>query len=228
MRCAAALGWLMIFAALVLLCPVGVFGGVDGGAVEAVPAVTVVPPSDNSEETATVVLASATALPELPFENVAGPVFTAERGGPSTPEPKADAMAFQPATPAPAAAARPAGFAFEPVKPVSELAYESPAKKRIWFGLMAAGHAGAALDAWSTRRALSGNYGTEADPLMRPFAHSWTLYAATQVLPTVMDFVGKRAMRSEHALVRKMWWVPQSVSATMSFQAGVHNIGVVP
>jgi hypothetical protein len=217
----------MIFAALVLMCPVGVFGGVDG-AVEAVPAIAVSSAPSNSEETAAVALASAMALPELSFENVSGPVFTAERGEPSMPDPKADALAFQPATPAPAAAGRPAGFAFEPVRPVSELAYESPAKKRIWFGLMAAGHAGAALDAWSTRRALSGNYGTEADPLMRPFAHSWTLYAATQVLPTVMDYVGKRAMRSEHPLVRKMWWVPQSVSATMSFQAGVHNIGVVP
>jgi hypothetical protein len=216
----------MIFAALVLMCPVGAFGGVDSGAVEVAPAFTVTSAPNNSMETA-VVLASAAALPGLPFENVSAPAFTAERGGPSVPEPKADALPFQPATPAPAAAGRPAGFAFEPVRPVSELTYESPAEKRTWFGLMAAGHAGAALDAWSTRRALSGNYGTEADPLMRPFAHSWTLYAATQVLPTVMDYVGKRAMRSEHPVVRKMWWVPQSVGAAMSFQAGVHNIGVV-
>lgn len=219
----------MIFAALLLLCPVGAFGGVAGGAAESPVAVTAAEwtsAPDNSTEATAVVLSSATAMPELPFENVSLPAFTAERGGSSMPEPKPGAGEFQPATPA--AAARPAGFAFEPVKPVSEMAYESATKKRIWFGLMAAGHAGAALDAWSTRRALSGNYGTEADPLMRPFAHSWTLYAATQVLPTVMDYVGKYAMRSEHPLVRKMWWVPQSVSAAMSFQAGVHNIGVVP
>ena len=52
------------------------------------------------------------------------------------------------------------------------------------------------LGAWSTRRALSGNYGTESDPLMRPFAHSGTVYAATQVTPLLMDMIGKRAMVS--------------------------------
>jgi hypothetical protein len=92
---------------------------------------------------------------------------------------------------------------------------------------VAAGHAGAAFDAWSTRRALSGNYGTESDPLMRPFAHSGAVYAATQVTPLLMDMIGKRAMVSEHMWVRRLWWVPQSVGATLSFTTAVHNVGVV-
>ena len=92
---------------------------------------------------------------------------------------------------------------------------------------MIATHAGAFLDAWSTRRALSGNYGREADPLMRPFAHSKTLYLAIQVTPLLMDIIGRRAMMSERPWVHKLWWVPQSAMAGVSFEAGIHNIGVV-
>jgi hypothetical protein len=92
---------------------------------------------------------------------------------------------------------------------------------------MIATHTGAALDAWSTRRAWSGNYGRETDPLTRPFAHSWTIYLATQVTPLLMDVIGKRAMMSERPWVRKLWWVPPSAMTSVSFEAGIHNIGVV-
>jgi hypothetical protein len=97
----------------------------------------------------------------------------------------------------------------------------------MWYGLTAAGSAGAAFDAWSTRRAISGGYGQEANPFLRPFANSNALYVATQVSPAVMDFIGKYMMVSEHPLLRKMWWVPQTVGASFSFAAGVHNVGVV-
>ena len=56
------------------------------------------------------------------------------------------------------------------------------------------GSGAAAFDAWSTRRAISEGYGTEANPLLRPFSHSNAMYAATQVSPLVMDFIGKRMM----------------------------------
>lgn len=140
-------------------------------------------------------------------------------------EPKANNDAnpslADPATP------EPSPFPFQPVKQAVRHGYNTRNEKITWYSLMIAGHAGAALDAWSTRRALSGNYGHEADPLMRPFAHSGTLYLATQITPLLMDIVGRRAMMSERPWVHKLWWLPQSVEASLSFQAGIHNIGVV-
>ena len=101
--------------------------------------------------------------------------------------------------------------------------YETARKKKIWYGLAATSHGAAVFDAWSTRRALSGGYGTEADPLLRPFAHSGAIYAATQVSPLVMDYLGYRMMRSNHSWMRKMWWVPQVAGTSVSLSAGFHN-----
>jgi hypothetical protein len=97
----------------------------------------------------------------------------------------------------------------------------------MWYGLMAAGHAGAAFDAWSTRRAISGGYGQEANPFLKPFASSNAIYAATQVSPAFMDYLGKRMMVSQNPWIRKLWWVPQVTGAGISFAAGTHNVGVV-
>src|SRR5579885_2481756 len=88
------------------------------------------------------------------------------------------------------------------------------------------GQSEAAFDAWSTRRAISGGYGTEANPLLRPFAHSNALYVATQVSPALMDFLGKRMMTSRHAMFRKLWWLPQTAGAGLSFAAGSHNVAL--
>jgi hypothetical protein len=93
---------------------------------------------------------------------------------------------------------------------------------------MIATHTGAVLDAWSTRRALSRNFGREGDPLMRPFVHSGTIYLATQVTPLLMDIIARRAMVSERPWLHKLWWVPQSAMASVSFEAGIHNIRIVP
>ena len=93
---------------------------------------------------------------------------------------------------------------------------------------MVTGHSAAAFDAWSTRRAISSGYGTESDPLMRPFAHSGAMYAATQVSPAIMDYLGHRMMISNHGLMRRFWWLPQAAGAGFSFGAGVHNYRVVP
>ena len=81
--------------------------------------------------------------------------------------------------------------------------------------------------AWSTHRAVAGGYGQEANPFLRPFASSNAIYAATQVSPLVMDFLGKQMMTSQHRWVRKMWWLPQTAGASLSFASGVHNVGVV-
>jgi hypothetical protein len=105
--------------------------------------------------------------------------------------------------------------------------YEAPRQRIAWIGLSAAGHSAAAFDAYSTRRAISGGYGTESNPLLRPFAHSGALYLATQVNPVVMDFVGHKMMTNRRPWVRKMWWVPQAAGAGFSFAAGMHNMSIV-
>ncbi len=104
---------------------------------------------------------------------------------------------------------------------------ETPRQRAAWLGLSVLGHGTAAFDAYSTRRAVSGGYGNEANPLLRPFAHSAAIYAATQVSPTLMDFLGHKMMKSRSPMVRKMWWVPQAAGAGFSFAAGMHNMSLV-
>ena len=138
---------------------------------------------------------------------------------PSAPEPKVKPEA----EPAPLrATAQP----FLPVRPVTR-PVETPRQRKMWYGLMAASHAGAAFDAWSTRRAISSGSGQEANPFLNPFANSNAIYAATQVSPAVMDYIGKRMMTSQNPWIRKLWWLPQVAGASMSFAAGAHNVGVV-
>ena len=147
---------------------------------------------------------------------------------------EASASAALPAMPAPkvktdaeAITPNPAAQPFQPVKQVYSRPRETPKQRKIWYGLLIAGHSGAAFDAWSTHRAVSGGYGTESNPFLRPFAGSNAIYAATQVSPTVMDFLGKKMMVSQNRYVRKMWWLPQLAGASFSFAAGAHNVGVV-
>jgi len=114
-----------------------------------------------------------------------------------------------------------------PIKPATGESYETPRQRKIWYGLMAAGHGAAAFDAWTTRRAISGGYGVEANPLERPFANSGAIYVTTQLCPALMDYVGRRMMRSGHPWMRRVWWVPQTASASFSLGAGIHNYGIV-
>ena len=118
----------------------------------------------------------------------------------------------------------------QPLQPM-RLAFARPRETRgqraAWYALAVTGHGAAAFDAYSTRRALAGNYGTESNPFLRPFGHSSALYAATQVSPAVMDLIGKRMMVSENRWLRRMWWLPQAAGSGFSISAGVHNMGVV-
>lgn len=157
---------------------------------------------------------------------------------PSAPEPKikTDVEIAEASTPAPVNAAPAAGsiepasspLAIQPVKPAFNREYDNRRQKKVWYALAAASSGAAAFDAWSTRRAISGGYGTESNPLLAPFSHSGALYAATQVSPALMDFIGRRMMTSEHRMIRRMWWLPQAAGTGMSLFAGVHNMGVVP
>ena len=156
----------------------------------------------------------------------------AARELPSMPKPKVDSDAGADgvtASVAGAAAVQPptAALSLQPMKPAYTRPRETRGQRVAWYTLMATGHGAAAFDAYSTRLAVSGNYGTETNPFLRPFSHSSALYAATQVSPALMDFIGKRMMVSENRLVRKMWWLPQAAGSGFSVFAGVHNLGVV-
>lgn len=114
-------------------------------------------------------------------------------------------------------------FSNAPIKPAVERPVPTPRQQKLWYTFMAVGHGAAAFDAWSTRKAVSGNYGTEGDPFLRPFAHSNAIYAATQVSPAVMDYLGRRMLTSSHPTLRRFWWVPQVAGASFSCASGAHN-----
>jgi hypothetical protein len=139
---------------------------------------------------------------------------------PSAPAPKMNA---DPEPMTPNSAAQP----FRPVKPVFTRPRETPRQRKIWYALTIAGSSGAAFDAWSTHRAVVGGFGQEANPFLRPFAKSNAIYAATQVSPAVMDYIGKRMMTSDVGLLRKLWWLPQGAGTAMSFFSGAHNVSLV-
>jgi len=98
---------------------------------------------------------------------------------------------------------------------------------RSWLALSLVQHGAATFDAYSTRQSISrGN--VEADPMMKPFAHSGAIYAAIQAGPVALDFIARRMQHSEVGMVRRMWWVPQTVSTATFIFAGVHNLNVAP
>lgn len=190
---------------------------------EALLLVMSIPQVDDASKSASVTTVAAersNSSTELAGTN--GKDASAAASLPSAPEPKVktDAEAIEPnlsAQPQP----------FLAVKPALTGSVETPRQRKMWYGLMAAGHAGAAFDAWSTRRAINAGAGQESNPFLAPFAHSNALYAATQVSPAIMDFLGKQMMRSQYPLFRKFWWLPQTAGASLSFAAGAHNVGMV-
>ena len=167
------------------------------------------------------------AVPEA--HDVAGPTVTAlestskdsivPAAWPSAPEPKVKSEA----EPASLGSAEP----LTPVRARAQRPGESPRQRKMWYGLVAAGHAAAGFDAWSTRRAVSSGQGQEANPFLKPFASSNAIYAATQVSPAFMDFLGKRLMASQNPWIRNFWWLPQTAGASVSLLAGRHNLGIV-
>ena len=140
---------------------------------------------------------------------------------PSTPEPKVKSEAEP-------AALRSSAEPYQPLPARAGRRDETPRQRKTWYGLMTAGHAAAGFDAWTTRRAISGGYGREANPFLKPFANSNAIYAAIQVSPAVMDFLGKRLMVSQNPWIRRVWWLPQTAGASVSLLVGRHNLGVVP
>jgi len=118
-------------------------------------------------------------------------------------------------------------FSNAPIKSAVQ-GYETARQRKTWYGLVAASSGAAAFDAWTTRRAVSGGYGVEGDPILRPFAHSNAIYAATQASPAILDYLGRRMMTSQHEWMRRIWWVPQVAGTSFSLGAGLHNYRMVP
>jgi hypothetical protein len=97
--------------------------------------------------------------------------------------------------------------------------------RRQWLALALVQHSAAVFDAYSTRQAV-GHGAVEDNPMLRPFAGSGAIYAATQLTPLVLDLVAYHMQRSEYSLLRRFWWMPQSVSAGLSIFSGFHNLSV--
>jgi hypothetical protein len=104
--------------------------------------------------------------------------------------------------------------------------YEEEPSRRLWLTLTIAQHGAATFDAWSTRRVISSGQGQEQNLLLRPFAGNASLYAAIQVGPALLDYLGRRMMRSQQGWTRHAWWLPQALGTAVSIASGVHNLGV--
>ncbi|MBS1842091.1 MAG: hypothetical protein JSS69_02385 [Acidobacteria bacterium] len=158
---------------------------------------------------------SNASLPMAPVPKTAGDDSANATG-------ESSSLAAEPIQPA-----APIQPAMPPKRAIRGVRYEAPRQKIAWIGLSVLGHGAAAFDAYSTRQAIQGGFGTESNPLLRPFAHSNALYVATQVSPALMDFIGHKMMKSNSPMIRKMWWIPQAAGAGISFSAGVHNMSLV-
>lgn len=101
----------------------------------------------------------------------------------------------------------------------------SQPSRNQWLALALLQHGAAAFDAYSTRQAV-GHGAVEDNPMLRPFAGSGAIYAATQVTPLLLDLVARHMQRSEYPLLRRFWWMPQTVSAGLSIFSGVHNMSI--
>jgi len=113
----------------------------------------------------------------------------------------------------------------QPTKPEEVKMAERPRYTKSWMALSLVQHGAATFDAYSTRQAV-GRGAVEDDPLMRPFAHSGAIYAAIQAGPIAFDLIAHRMQHSEIGVVRRLWWVPQTISTATYIFAGAHNLNV--
>ncbi|HEY1471472.1 MAG TPA: hypothetical protein VGF61_20705 [Candidatus Acidoferrum sp.] len=203
----------MVFAAIALVCCVTAFPNSSNVSTERT---TPVVASSDASTPAVKAETGQPARPDAPIaKNISAISSNADDASPESSNAESITPGSQP-------------FLNAPAKPAIQGTYETARQRKIWYGLVAASSGAAAFDAWTTRRAISGNYGVEGDPLLRPFAHSNAIYAATQVSPAIMDYLGHRMMTNHHEWMRKMWWVPQVAGTSFSLSAGIHNYRLVP
>jgi hypothetical protein len=129
--------------------------------------------------------------------------------------------------PAPAAASpAPISPAIAPARKPAFAAHITDGQRNLWLGLAMVQHGAATFDAWSTRRAISRNGAQELNPMLKPFAGNRSIYAATQIAPTLLDLLGRHMMTSHHPLLRHTWWLPQVLGTAASLAGGAHNLRV--
>ena len=82
---------------------------------------------------------------------------------------------------------------------------------------------GAVWDDISSRMVIERG-GYERNPLMRPFVHnSGTLAAESVVEVWAMAYVADWMKRSRHPLLRKTWWLPQTLNLSAKVTGGIYN-----
>ncbi len=113
-----------------------------------------------------------------------------------------------------------------PVYQVQEKPRSEHPSRGLWLTLTIAQHSAATFDAWSTDRVISSGQGRELNPLLKPFAGNASLYAAIQVSPAVLDYLGRRMMNSRRGWARQVWWLPQVLGTTVSVASTKHNLHV--
>ncbi len=133
--------------------------------------------------------------------------------GPSLPR---ATMGATTAFPTPSAFVPPGGFIARPPEP--------PKSRRYWIALGIAQHSAATFDAWSTRHVLAQGGRAEADPFLKPFAHSNMLYGAIQAGPAMLDYFSRRMLKSNNRWMHRLWWVPQSAATVGFLFSGAHNL----
>jgi hypothetical protein len=115
----------------------------------------------------------------------------------------------------------------QPAQPLRLIPVENMPSRRNWLILSVVQHGAATFDAYTTRQAIAAG-AREDDPLIRPFAHSPAIYFASQVGPLALDYAARRMQRSQHAFLRRSWWLPQSASTGLFILSGIHNTRVSP
>jgi hypothetical protein len=81
----------------------------------------------------------------------------------------------------------------------------------------------ATWDDFASRRVIA-HGGYERNPLMRPFVHnSGTIAVETIGEVWFMAFVADRMKRSDHAILRKTWWLPQALNITAKLYGGINS-----
>lgn len=89
--------------------------------------------------------------------------------------------------------------------------------------LAVANAGGAVMDDVSSRLVIERG-GYERNPLIRPFVHnSGTLAAESVGEVWLMAFLADRMKRSRHPLLRKTWWLPQTLNISAKVSGGIYN-----
>lgn len=82
-------------------------------------------------------------------------------------------------------------------------------------------------DATTTRMVLNRG-GSERNPLVKPFAHNSVALGAEGASEIWLSaFVADRMRHSRYRVLRKTWWLPQTVNISFGFWGGVHNTEIL-